>query len=746
MKKTFLLFLLVYSSILFAMPSYVLKAARNDYETHITIPEIILEEIPVQERLKDGTLINETFVRIAIPGFAGKGAFGDPELLFSSIQLAMEDKNISVAVSNIVRKQIVLSHKIYPVQPVIYESNSYDYFNYNPKAYQTRETINPYFVKVSDRYTYRGQHAASIEFNPVQYNPANNTLTIAKSFTVSFKIAVPTSVKSMGSPAFDKQMRSMFQNLKGVLGRSIPSEPFDNREKYLIIASSTYAGNADLQRFIDFRSGTYDVELVSPSDIGSSKDDYRDYVRDMMPAYCLLVGKYGDFPTHSYNSTKSYNYYVAPTTSKPKPDIALGLFFVRSAQSLTNIVNKTISAETNIDSYPEHFVAFGGNTQSMGNLPPNHCDVILREMYDDYFEPLGGWDITELYQVNQPKGGKTECIAAMNDGVRFVNYNGHGSNTAWTYGSGSWSATSIGNVTNTVYPFVLSCACNTGNFTYGGECWAEKWIGNENLGAAFIGAQTTAYTSMHGFNRGVMRAIVEEEITKFGMAYASGVCYTYDTVSSAELVAWQFHYFGDPAVETMSAPQTLTLTSPNGSEEWERGRSYDITWSTNTTDNIKVEILNGTSVQNELAGSVSPNDAYTWDIPLDFPTGDNYKIRITSVIQNTLTDESDDFFTVKVGTGISQKGIAIPTSLGLKFFGALLHYQVPENIGSKLLSIKLYSIQGKLVRTLINGPASVGYHRVQLDTPNDSYKLSDGLYLCRMKTEGFTKTITTLIK
>ncbi len=747
MKRfTAVLIVLLFSISVFSMPPFHLDELRNGYQVHITIPELKVEHIPVHEKLKSGKVINETFTKISIPGFAGKGVFGDPELLTSSFQLALENDNIEIAISDIVCKEVILHHNIYPVQPIVYETNRSEYFAYNPEAYTKRGTINPYFVTISDRYVYRGQHAASIEFNPVQYNPLKKVLTVARSFTVTFKMAKPTIIKSMGSPSFDKQMRKMFQNLKGELGRGIPSERFSGKEKYLIISSSTYADNADLQKLIDFRSTTYEVELVTPSDIGSSKDDYRDYVRGIMPTFCLLVGKYGDFPTHSYSSTKSYNYYVAPTTGKPKPDIALGLFFVRSAQSLTNIVEKTISAETTIDTYPRHFVAFGGNTQSMGNLPPNHCDVILREMYDDYFVPMGEWDITECYQVNQPRGGKEECIAAMNKGVRFINYNGHGMTSGWTYGNGSWRTTDIGAVSNTIYPFVLSCACQTGNFTSGGDCWAEKWIGHENLGAAFIGAQTTAYTSMHGFNRGVMKAVTEEELTRFGMAYTRGVCYTYDTVSSAELVAWQFHYFGDPAVETMKSPQTLTLTSPNGGEEWERGQSYDITWTTNTTDNIKVEIINGTSVQAELAGSVSPNDAYTWSIPADFPLGDEYKIRVTSVTQSSLTDESDDFFTVKVGTGIAQKGITMPASLDLKLTATGIHFQIPENNRAKQLSIKLYSLRGDLVRTVVNGPASPGYHRVQLNTPNDACNLAAGLYLCRMKTKGFSKTITVLLK
>ena len=196
----------------------------------------------------------------------------------------------------------------------------------------------------------------------------------------------PAVVKSMGSREFDKIMRLIFKNLGSETARGVTSEKFLDREKYLIISNSTFLNNTDLQRFVDFRSKSCEVELVSTSDVGGSdKDAYKSYIRGKMPTYCLLVGSLPDFPTHSYNTTRSFIYYVCDNSSTPKPDIALGLFFVRSSQSLTNLVDKTISTEENLAAMPNHFVAFGGNTQQMGNLPPNHCDVIVREMYDDYF-------------------------------------------------------------------------------------------------------------------------------------------------------------------------------------------------------------------------------------------------------------------------------------------------------------------------------------------------------------------------
>jgi hypothetical protein len=521
-----------------------------------------------------------------------------------------------------------------------------EYFYYNKAAY-TVAGKRGLSVFISQRYTYRGQKAASIEVRPVNYDPVNNVITVAKSFTVTFRMKRPRAVRHMGSQGFDKVMRSIFVNLGSEQSTAVPSATFHDREKYLIIASSTYYDNTDLQRFIDFHNGNHEVELVQSSTVGSSKDDYKSFIRGKMPTYCLLVGRYQDFPSHSYNSTPSYIYYVSEATSSPKPDIALGLFFVRDGEDLKNVVDKSITTAQNIGSYPKHHIAFGGNTQQMGNLPPNHCDVIVREMYDDYMVPDGGWEITECYQVNEPRGGKEEAIAAMNPGVRFINYNGHGMSSGWTYGNGSWRTSSIGNVSNTVYPFVMSFCCSSGDFTSNSACWAEYWIGHENLSSAIIASSTTSTTSMHPLNRGVFKAIFEDKITKFGLAFVSAESYAYDSSSSnVQLAIWQFHYFGDPSMETMSSDPYISVSSPNGGEEWEQGTTQNIKWGDNIDGNVKIELFKGGSLKETLAASTESDGSFDWTIAGNYETGDDYKIKVTSVDSSQLFDESDENFSI----------------------------------------------------------------------------------------------------
>ena len=99
---------------------------------------------------------------------------------------------------------------------------------------------------------------------------------------------------------------------------------------------------------------------------------------------------------------------------------------------------------------------------------------------------------------------------------------------------------------------------------------------------------------------------------------------------------------------------TITVTSPNGSEEWERGNPYDITWTSNDfTDNVKIELYkNSSSAYTELISSTENDSIWEWDIPTEQLIASDYKIRISDAVDGVPNDESDNFFSI-TGTQIT---------------------------------------------------------------------------------------------
>jgi len=98
-------------------------------------------------------------------------------------------------------------------------------------------------------------------------------------------------------------------------------------------------------------------------------------------------------------------------------------------------------------------------------------------------------------------------------------------------------------------------------------------------------------------------------------------------------------------IEEQTPDPVITVLVPNGGEVWEQESTHDITWSSeNLTGNVKIELLGDeTSVITE---STENDGIYEWEIPSDQTPADNYSIRIISVDNETISDESDGSFSI----------------------------------------------------------------------------------------------------
>jgi len=570
--------IIISSATLFSMPYYTLEKVRDGYELTVDIPSPDLREIDVHERSEDGTPVNKTFVKVSIPGFAHTVTnTGGPELVQSSFKLAIEDALPQVTITHITTENKVLTKPLYPVQQV-YTYCSHDnnrYFSYDKKRY-TENNKKPY-ITISDPFYIRGQKGVSVTLSPVHYNPVNNKLTTVKKITVLFKAQPLSCVKSDGSKHFDRYLREVYRNLHADCDRNVPSETFRDREKYAIIVADNFADNADLQKFIDFRKKDFDVVVSSIADLGGNNPaTFNAFLSQEKPTYALFVGWYQDFYFYqgvqamNNNWTYTYVYYQSYGEMDPHPDFHLGLFFVRSAQALTNAVNKTIHTANNLDKMGKGYVAFTGHDMDFGP-GKYHIEELFDKFEKDYWNTMD-IDLTKIYVARNPESDADICVSKMNEGIRFINYNGHGWEYGWVYKQEpekvNWTTKygleNWGTIENSVYPFVLSCACLSGNFMYEGqngggpECWAETWLGHERMGTACIAAQAPSSFNQHALNRGILMRLQKEEMTRMGVMMDFGKEYTFDSLGTyfGNIGAQEYHLFGCPASETLWDGQT----------------------------------------------------------------------------------------------------------------------------------------------------------------------------------------------
>ena len=102
---------------------------------------------------------------------------------------------------------------------------------------------------------------------------------------------------------------------------------------------------------------------------------------------------------------------------------------------------------------------------------------------------------------------------------------------------------------------------------------------------------------------------------------------------------------GIELVKILFRPESITVTSPNGGENWYIGNEYNIRWvSDNTSGYVKIEYStdNG-SVWSEIIASVPDTGIYSWTIPEVFSS--NCLVRVSDTDEDP-SDISNSSFTI----------------------------------------------------------------------------------------------------
>jgi len=99
---------------------------------------------------------------------------------------------------------------------------------------------------------------------------------------------------------------------------------------------------------------------------------------------------------------------------------------------------------------------------------------------------------------------------------------------------------------------------------------------------------------------------------------------------------------------------TLTLTSPNGGEDWEVGSSQTVGWtSTGSTPNVKLECTtNGGTDWTTIISSTSNDGSHPWTVPAT-PSA-NCLVKVSDASDGHPSDVSNNPFTLSDRTPPSQ--------------------------------------------------------------------------------------------
>lgn len=341
--------------------------------------------------------------------------------------------------------------------------------------------------------------------------------------------------------------------------------PINAKDKYLIITNLRYSSSEALKDFVNYRSSEFDVVIAINSEIGIQSKQYTNYIKQQSPKYVLLVGNYKDFPSESIPYSKpveSYNYWVATQIdSLFQIEIPLGLFFVENENELSNIVSKTIKFEQNLLSMPNKLYTHSGSIESLYPWPIEFNDEILNEMFTKFFKG-NGYIHQHESSLDNTSNDALRDAEAINNGVKYIIYHGHGNIPKWSFGMG---VQGIEHLTNTeFFPIIFSSSCLTGTFagkidTLAYDCFATKMLTSKNGAVAFIGAYNESSRGQNPLLYAFSKYVNENKNNRLGDAFLKSLnnlelpetvkkYYPYVMSNEYNRARFQFHLFGDPAL------------------------------------------------------------------------------------------------------------------------------------------------------------------------------------------------------
>lgn len=147
----------------------------------------------------------------------------------------------------------------------------------------------------------------------------------------------------------------------------------------------------------------------------------------------------------------------------------------------------------------------------------------------------------------------------------------------------------------------------------------------------------------------------------------------------------------------------ITVTNPNSGNSLQAGSSYNIIWSDNIAENVKIDLFKGAIFNSTLFSSTPSDGNEVWTVPSNLAAGSDYQIKISSVNNGNLFDFGDTNFTVTPAPFIT-----LTSPNGGNSFQAGNSYNITWNDNiSENVKIDLYKA-GNLYSTLFSSITSDG--------------------------------------
>ena len=448
------------------------------------------------------------FSELIIPQAYGTGELGTPNLPVAKKLIEvpwgadLDIQVLSYDVEEFKLSDFGIQYPIMPAQPSLRKDMDAASvkFEYQEKAYQKNTFTRNEIASATILGTMRSMRLARLEVAPVEYNPVTGIIRVYNNIDVKIQFRGATiaeqeyAKKATASPYFsvvyDKIMNSLDRD-------SYDDHPdlLTYPVKYLIVSDPMFEDQ--LQPFIQWKAQKgFNVITAYTDEIGTSYNNIQTWIHDQYnsgtpedpaPSFLLLVGDTPQIPAQmGSESSKMTDLYYASVDGDMFPEMYYGRLSATNESQLQPQIDKILyyeKYEFDDPSYLDNATLIAGED---GTWNPRVGQPTVEYGTENYFNTANGYN--EVHAYLNSYGG---CYDTVNQGVGFINYTAHGSQTSWA--GPSLNISDVYNFNNVNQPtFAIGNCCLSADFGYG-ECFGEAWLRADNAAVGYIASSPSSY-------------------------------------------------------------------------------------------------------------------------------------------------------------------------------------------------------------------------------------------------------------
>ena len=462
-----------------------------------------------------------SFYRILIPEHTFTRETGKPELpVMSKLITIPDNRPFHIKISDVRSTKIKPSSK--NIKGILYPAQESETkipqqkkpFIIDKAIYKKRGLILSDTVSISRVGKLRNFNLASLVISPARYDPGSNSLDIITSMKIEITFEGQQNPAAKSYPESQLFLEPLSKSLLNFDNDDLITGYSDKPVRMVIVTDTSFL--KDLQPLIQWKTQKgykLDVLTMGANSAGTTFTQIKNTLTRIYnestesnppPEFLLIVGDVSKVPPYNEGTGSVTDMYYGEFTGNGDyiPEMYIGRIPVSKKSDLKNVVKKIIQYEKFEFADTNKFYSKALATAGFDDSHANYMNGQIRYALQNYLNLTNKISEQHFYDTDYLTSNefltarlalrKDSIINIINKGTGFINYSGHGDENGWLHLSINTGDSLKFRNTN-MYPFIISNACRTAQFTLNNSFGNWTVIAADKGAVGFIGCSRDSY-------------------------------------------------------------------------------------------------------------------------------------------------------------------------------------------------------------------------------------------------------------